>query len=204
MCGVSPSTRLIPLGVLLLGALTLLSACGTPPQPALKSPPLASPSAAPLSLPVSGAPVVPPATVPTLAATPTVGAYPTYPTYPTYTVAVPTYTPPAPTAFPTATPSHAALCTGSPTGPQILTLIKGQKGVPKVTLQVDSGPYCSGDWSFTTVEVAGSNEDELEPLMVIATGKDATLTFVTAGSDVCINRVQTTAPPSIRVLACGY
>jgi hypothetical protein len=203
MCGVSPSTRLIPLGVVFLGALTLLSACGTPPQPPLKSPPLASPSAAPLSLPPSALPGLPASTTPpppTFAATPTLGAYPTYPTY-----AYPTYTPPAATtASPTPTPSHAALCTGSPTGPQILTLIKNQKGVPNVRLKVASGPYCSGDWSFTTVEVAGSNEDQLEPLMVVATGKDATLAFVTAGSDVCNTRVQTTAPPGIRVLACGY
>ncbi|WP_433372368.1 hypothetical protein ACQPZX_49325 [Actinoplanes sp. CA-142083] len=196
----SPRTLLIPLGALFLGALTLLSACGTPPQPPLKSPPLVSQSAAPLSLPPSVLPGLPATTTaPTLAVTPTFGAYPTYPTY-----AYPTYTTPATTKSPTPTPSHAALCSGSPTGPQILALIKNQKGVPKVTLQVDSGPYCSGDWSFTTVEVAGSNEDQLEPLMVVATGKDATLAFVTAGSDVCINRVQTTAPPGIRVLACGY
>ncbi|MFI5893186.1 hypothetical protein ACIA5D_24065 [Actinoplanes sp. NPDC051513] len=197
----SRRTRLIPLGVLLLGALTLLSACGTPPQPPLKSPPLASPSAAPLSLPPSALPGLPATTTaPTATATaPTLGAYPTYPTY-TY----PTYTTPATTVSPTPTPSHAALCAGSPTGPQILALIKGRKGIPKVTLQVDSGPYCSGNWSFTTVEVTGSNEDQLEPLMVVATGKDTTLAFVTAGSDVCINQVQTKAPPGIRVLACGY
>lgn len=198
MCGVFPSTRLIPMSVLFLGALTLLSACGTPPEPPLKSPPLASPSAAPLSLPASGLPGLPQTTPPTLATTPTFGTYPTYPTY-TY----PPYTTPATTVSPTPTPSHAALCTGPPTGPQILALIKDRKGVPKVTLQVDSGPYCSGDWSFTTVEVADENEDQLEPLMVVATGKNATLKLVAAGSDVCTNQVVTTAPPGIRVLACG-
>ncbi len=40
--------------------------------------------------------------------------------------------------------------------------------------------------------------------MVLATGKGTTLTFVAAGSDVCSNRVQTSAPPGIRVLACGF
>jgi hypothetical protein len=202
MCGVSPRTRHIPMGALLLGALTLLSACGTPPQPPLKSPPLASPSAAPLSLPPAALPSLPPATTaPTLGFTPTFGAYPTYPTY---TVAVPTATTTAATTVsPTPTPSHAALCTGSPTGAQILTLIKGQKGIPSVPLRVASGPYCSGAWSFTTVEVAGSDADQVEPLMVVATGKDTTLRQVAAGTDVCLDQVLTTAPPGIRVLACG-
>jgi hypothetical protein len=208
MCGVFPRTRLIPLGVL-VGALTLLSACGTPPQPPLKSPPLASPSAAPLSLPPSALPGLPPATTgPTPATTPTLGAYPTYPayTFPTYTYpgyTYPPYTPPATTASPSPTPSHAARCTGSPTGAQILAMIKDMNGIPKVKLQVDSGPYCSGDWSFTMVKVAGSNDDQLEPLAVVATGKDTTLTPVAVGSYVCTNRVLTTAPPGIRVLACG-
>ena len=40
--------------------------------------------------------------------------------------------------------------------------------------------------------------------MVVATGKDATLTLVAAGSDVCSDQVQTAAPPGIRVLACGF
>jgi hypothetical protein len=201
MCGVSPRTRQIPLGAVIVGALTLLSACGTPPQPPLKSPPLASPSAAPLSLSPSGLPALPTTTVPPLATTPTFGAYPTYPTY---TAVVPTYTTtPATTVSPTPTPSHAAPCTGPPTGAQILALIKDQKGVPKVTLQVASGPYCSGDWSFTTVEATGANEDQFDPLMVVATGKDATLKLIAAGSDVCLNQVVTTAPPGIRVLACG-
>jgi len=40
--------------------------------------------------------------------------------------------------------------------------------------------------------------------MVVATGKDTTLTLIAAGSEVCIDQVQTTAPPGIRVLACGF
>jgi hypothetical protein len=39
---------------------------------------------------------------------------------------------------------------------------------------------------------------------VVATGAGTTLALVAAGSDVCIERVQTTAPPGIRVLACGF
>jgi hypothetical protein len=203
MCGVSPRTRLIPLGALSLGALALASACGEPPQPQPTSPPYVNVSAAPISLGPSQLPGLPIGTIqPTPAATPTLGGG-TYPTYPAYTAPAATTTP-ATTVSPTPTPSHAPRCTGSPTGPAILTLIKGKPGIPSTTLQVDSGPYCSGDWSFATVEKAGANEDELEPLMVVATGKDATLTLVAAGSEVCTDQVQTTAPPGIRVLACGF
>jgi len=188
---VSPRTlTLIP-----VGALLLLSSCGTPPKPPTRSAPIyVSPSAAPLTLsPTAGLPAqaLPTATVN--------GRYPTY-TYPT---AVATTAAPE-TVSPTPTPSHAAKCTGSPTKAQILTLIKGQSGVPDKTLQVDDGPFCSGDWSFSTVEVAGESADQLEPLMVVATGKGSTLALVAAGSEVCTDQVQTSAPAGIRVLACGF
>ena len=210
MCGVSPRTRRLPLGALSLGALALgvlalAGACGEPPQPLPTSPPYVNPSDAPISLgpsQIAGLPVG--TTPPTLAATPTVGGgYPTYPTYPGYTAPTATTTPPT-TISPTPTPSHAPRCTGAPTGAQILTLIKGKPGIPNTTLKVHSGPYCSGEWSFTTVEKSGANPDQLEPLIVVATGKDTTLTLIAAGSEVCIDQVQTTAPPGIRVLACGF
>jgi hypothetical protein len=204
MCGVSPRTRLIPLGALSLGALALAGACGEPPQPLPTSPPYVNASDAPISLgpsQLAGLPVG--TTPPTLAATPTLGGgYPTT-TYPARTPPTATTTP-ATTVSPTPTPSHAARCTGAPTGAQILALIKGKRGIPNSALKVDSGPFCSGDWSFTTVEKAGSGEDQLEPLMVVATRKGTTLTLVAAGSEVCIDQVQTTAPPGIRVLACGF
>ncbi|MEU4243002.1 hypothetical protein [Actinoplanes sp. NPDC026619] len=189
----SPRTLLIP-----LGALLLLSACGTPPKPPLKSPPLyASPSAAPISLaptviglptqqPLPGGTVAPPA------------AYPTY-TFPTAVV-----TTLGPETVPaTPTPSHASRCVGSPTNAEILAKIKGSAGVPNKTMKVADGPYCSGDWSFSTVEVVGESADQLEPLMVVTTGKGTTLAVVAAGSEVCIDVVVTSAPPGIRVLACG-
>ncbi|HEX7135592.1 MAG TPA: hypothetical protein VF228_23650, partial [Iamia sp.] len=46
-------------------------------------------------------------------------------------------------------------CTAEPTGAQILNLIKGKPGVPDATLRVFQGPFCSGTWSFATVEVDG-------------------------------------------------
>jgi hypothetical protein len=213
MCGVFPRTRLIPLGALLPCALMLLAACGEPPRPPLKSPPLASPSAAPLSLSPS-LPVGTAQPAPTLTATPAYPTNPTYPANPAYpgNPAYPTYVPPtygstpnpAGTVSPTPTPSHAPRCSGSPTRTQILTLIKGRPGIPKKTLKVNDGPYCAGGWSFSTVEVSGETEDDLEPLMVLTTGADATLAVFSAGSDVCTDRVQTDAPAGIRVLACGF
>lgn len=191
----SPSTLRLPL---LAGLLVLLSACGEPPQALPTAPPYVPASAASAEPP-------PPATIPTVPAAtlPPV----TYPTYPAATTVLPTATSPRPTttAAATPTPAHAPACLGEPTGAQILALVEAQKkGVPTEPLKVDQGPFCAGDWSFTTVEIVGKSEDQLEPLMVLATGKGATLTFVAAGSDVCSNRVQTTAPAGIRVLACGF
>jgi hypothetical protein len=158
-------------------------------------PAVVSQSAAPISLSPSYPGIVP-----------TGPGYPTYTTYPTYPAGATatTTTTPAGTKSPTPTPSHAAKCSGSPTSAQIIALIKDYDGIFDKPLTVDGGPYCSGTWSFSTVEVTGENADELEPLMVVATGKDASLALVAAGSDVCIDRVQNDAPSGIRVLACGF
>ncbi|MCY1141288.1 hypothetical protein OWR29_25100 [Actinoplanes sp. Pm04-4] len=200
----SPRTTVVPLAFV---AAALLTACGAPPEPLPTSPPYVSPSAAPISIgpSIDLPPPLPTATAPTLPAVPT--TYPTLPAYPTQRLPTPratlTTTPPE-TVSPTPTPSHAPKCTAKPTKPQVLALIKGKPGVPDKPLRVYQGPYCSGTWSFATVEVTGADADDLEPLMVVATGVDDTLTLVAAGSEVCIDRVQTAAPPGIRVLACGF
>ncbi|WP_229830362.1 hypothetical protein [Actinoplanes ianthinogenes] len=184
-----------------MGALALTAACGAPPEPLPTSPPLS---------PVS---VQPSASLPAPTFMPLTPTYntPTYtvPTYAVPTYAVPTVTPtttgtPGLTNSPTPTPSHAAKCSGQPTKAEILALIKGQPGIPKATLKVQDGPFCAGTWSSTTVGIAGVDADEVEPLMVVATGKGSTLTLVAAGTDVCNAQVQTTAPPGIRVLVCGF
>ena len=190
---VFPHTRLIPFGLL-----ALLAACGEPPRPLPTSPPYVTPSGAPISLSPSLPLVTQP--VPTLTGYPPGQAAPTY-TFPTGTV---TTTTPADTVSPTPTPSHAARCSGAPTRSQIITLIKGKPGIPSDPLEVTDGPYCSGEWSFATVELTGETDDQVEPLMVVATRKDSTLALVAAGSEVCIDRVQDDAPPGIRVLACGF
>ncbi|MBB4696169.1 hypothetical protein [Paractinoplanes abujensis] len=212
----SPRTPLIL--VALAGAGVLLGACGAPPQQLPSSPPYPTPSAGAISIGPPdrvGLPTALPTGLPTDLPLPTgLTPYPTGPAYPTGGPAYPyptggsttrpTTTPPPGTVSPTARPSPAPSCSAQPTRPQILALIKGQEGVPDRPMRVFEGPFCSGQWSLATVEVTGADADDLEPLMVVATGTGATLTLVAAGSDVCISRVETAAPKGIRVLACGY
>jgi hypothetical protein len=192
---VFPRTRLIPLTGAVIG---LLAACGEPPQPLPTSPPFTAPS----SLPVASAPALPATTLPTTV--PTFTGFPTtIPPYAYPTATIPPTTAPT-TKSPTPTPSHAARCATEPTAARILTLIKGKPGIPTDPLRVSDGPFCSGTWSFTSVEVTNKNADETDPLLVVSTGTGDQLALVTAGSDVCIDRVQSEAPTGIRVLACGF
>jgi hypothetical protein len=148
----------------------------------------------PVTLPSAGLPLTPGAGLP---------AYPTYPGYPAYPTRAPGRTTPTTTRAPTPTPSHAARCPGEPTAAQILEVIKGKPGIPDKPLKVEDGPFCSGDWSLSTVNLAGGTEKQLEPLTVITYGKGADLTLLVAGTDACTNLVQSQAPAAIRVLACG-
>lgn len=181
-----------------MGTGALLGACGEPPQALPSSPPYVTPSPAPISLgPSTGFPL---ATGTTTQPFPTgTTTYPTG-TFPTQTTATTT----APQTVPaTPTPSHAAKCPAQPTGAQILALVKQEPGVPNQPMRIFEGPFCSGTWSFTTVEITGQDADDLEPLMVVATGTGDSLDAIAVGSEVCIDRVETSAPPGIRVLACG-
>ncbi|WP_229067372.1 hypothetical protein [Actinoplanes sp. DH11] len=125
------------------------------------------------------------------------------PTYPTYRPATPTTaaTTTPPPRSPSPTPSRAPKCTGEPTKQQILALIKNNPSVPDAELKVADGPFCAGTWSFTTVKLATGGAESLQ---VVTTGKGATLTLITAGTDVCNPQVQAQAPAGIRVLACGF
>ncbi|MEU8816309.1 hypothetical protein [Actinoplanes sp. NPDC048796] len=187
--------------------MALLSACGEPPQPQPTSPTYATASAAPVpldpALPTPATqPLTPPATVPTYATTYPPLTLPPPATIPPATIATLAPTTTAPTEkSPTPTPSHAPKCTTVPTGPEIVALAKKEEGMAKVPLVVQEGPFCSGTWSFTALGLKGVEED---PFMIVATGSGATLTRVAAGSEVCINPVQNSAPPGIRVLACGF
>ena len=169
----------------------LLSGCGAPPQPLATAPPPAPGSASAVAPSGSLPPVV--SLPPTLAPQPpqTVAPLPTLPTT-------------VPTTSPTPTVKPAAKCTSSgPSGAQILALVKGQPGIPDAELALHAGPYCSGSWQFTELELAGKSPDDVEPLLVVSTGKPASLTLIEAGTDVCSTQVQNDAPAGIRVRACG-
>ena len=107
---------------------------------------------------------------------------------------MPTITPP---------PTPAPRCTGGPTRAQVLAVVKGRAGMPDEDLAVTEGPYCSGTWQFTIVGIAGQDDDAVEPLLVVTTGRPSALRVVEAGTDVCTDRVSADAPPGIRVRACG-
>ena len=190
-----PHTSLTRLAA--VGALLLTAACGAPPEPPPKAVPVPS-AEVPGALPASAAPV--PSLVPT-PFTPSISPVP----LPLPPMSTPTLPPAVTTSPPTApVPSRAARCTGEPTGAQILALVDGRPGVPDKPLKVQDGPYCSGQWSYTTVELVGATPEQLEPLMVVTVGTGSARAVVAAGTDVCNPEVQSSAPPGVRVLACGF
>jgi hypothetical protein len=172
----------------LLAAAAMLAACGAPPEPLPTAPPQVAASAGPPSAVSS--------TVP-----------PTYPA-PAGTVGMPTY--PAatlPAVTPTTTspaPSPAPSCTHGPTAAQVIAVVRTRPGIPTgPRLDVKQGPFCAGGWQFTVLGEAGKTLDEVDPLLVVTTGRPAALTVVEAGADVCSSHVEHAAPTGIRVLACG-
>jgi hypothetical protein len=169
-------------------AAAVLAGCGSPPQPLPTAPPQAtgsfgSASAAPPSAIVT--------TPPTFLPPQTVAPLPTLPVTPA-------------TTSPSPTPKGAPKCANGPTPAQVLAAVKGQPGIPDATLDVHAGPYCSGTWQFTELELAGKSPDEIEPLLVVTTGKPSALVLIEAGTDVCSRQVQNYAPAGIRVRACGF
>jgi hypothetical protein len=172
--------------------LALLAGCGSPPQPLPTAPPEPVGSGPPLS----AGPVGPPSAI---------GGYPTLPPpIPTFPGAPTFTTRPVPTTTTTTPPPPPApRCTGGPTRPQVLAVVKGRAGVPDDDLAVTEGPYCAGSWQFTIVGIAGAGDDTVEPLLVVTTGRPSALRVIEAGTDVCTDRVSDDAPPGIRVRACG-
>jgi hypothetical protein len=180
----------------------VLAGCGSPPEPLPTAPPETHggvPSSGP-AIPSFGAtaPGVPTDGLPAGGLLTPVAPVPTYPP-PTATPTTPT-----PTTPPSPTPSPAAKCTSGPSGAQVIAVIKGKPGIPNEQLEVHAGPYCSGSWHFTELEIAGKNADQVDPLLVVTTGQPTALALVEAGADVCSLRVKQDAPPGIRVRACGF
>jgi hypothetical protein len=176
----------------------LLAACGAPPEPAPTGPPEAPESNVPVSVapPSAGPPAYPmPSGGLPAAGYPTPGL-PTYPT-PTLPTVTPTRTSPP--------PSPAPRCAHGPSPAQVIAVVSAQPGMPSgLTLDVKQGPFCAGTWQFTVLGEAGKSLDEVDPLLVVTTGRPSALTVVEAGDDVCSSHVEDAAPAGIRVLACGF
>jgi hypothetical protein len=130
----------------------------------------------------------------------TAGGYPTLrlPIQPTAALPTVTTTPTTPR------PSPAPRCAHGPTAAQVIAVVRAEPGIPTgLTLDIKQGPYCAGTWQFTVLGEAGKTLDEVDPLLVVTTGRPSALTVVEAGADVCSNHVEQAAPAGIRVLACG-
>ena len=210
MVAVRPLTSLAVRLLPAVGAVAVLVACGSPPQPLATAPPAAPGSGEPSAsgsvpgafptggLPAGGYPTVPP---PTLPGFPPVNP----PVYPPLTLPAGNPPPTTPTTPASPRPTPAPLCANGPTKAQVLAVIDGEPGIPpNDDLIVYAGPYCSGTGQFTTVEKAGKNPDNFDPLFVVTTGKPNALVLIEAGADVCSDQVQSQAPKGIRVRACGF
>jgi hypothetical protein len=193
----TPVARLtvITARLLAMAAAALLPACGMPPQPLPSAPPEAAGSAGtPSAYPSVGMPVFPAPSESGPA-----GGYPTValPTLPT-TVPKVTASPPPPR------PSPAPACAHGPTAAQVVAVVKTRPGIPTgPALEAKQGPYCAGTWQFTVLGETGKTLDQVDPLLVVTTGRPPALTVVEAGADVCSSHVEHAAPSGIRVLACG-
>jgi hypothetical protein len=186
--------RALAAGLLPAAGAVLLAACGAPPEPLPTAPPEAVGSAgAPSAYPSAGVP----STYPAPSGGLTAG-------YPTLGLSTP---PPLPTVTMTPTtraPSPAPRCAHGPTAAQVIAVVKAEPGIPTdLRIDVKQGPFCAGTWQFTVLGEAGKTLDEVDPLLVVTTGRPRALTVVEAGADVCSSHVEDAAPTGIRVLACG-
>ena len=214
---VSPAHRRVVRLTSTMCVAAALTGCGSPPQPLPTSPPESPPS---LGAGASGGPSAgavvpfPPAGQPPLPGSTALPGAPVYPApvYPAPVYPAPTYPAPPPVATMTTTPAPprptrslpppAPKCTKGPTAAQVLATLEGRPGVPdRQQLRIDRGPLCAGDWQYSAVRLL--TEPDAEPLLVITRGTPPALRLVEAGADVCSEAVERTAPPGIRVLACG-
>jgi hypothetical protein len=113
----------------------------------------------------------------------------------------------APTSRPsvTASPSPSAFaeglvvaCNGRPSAEQVIALVRKQPSLlpANASVSAKTGPLCSGTWQYTVLAVG-----DREPLQVVTRGAPQSLTFVTAGTNVCTVDVRTGAPVALLSVA---
>lgn len=127
--------------------------------------------------PTSSSPIPPPPSLPPLQAS--------------------TSRPPASTTSPTPTAfseGYVVACNGRPSAEQVIAVVRRQPSLlpGNTTVTAKTGPLCAGTWQYTVL-VAGDRE----PLQVVTRGAPGSLTFVTAGTNVCTVDVRAGAPVAL-------
>jgi hypothetical protein len=99
---------------------------------------------------------------------------------------------PSPSAF---AESYVVACNGRPSAEQVITVTRRQPHlIPAgATVTVTTGPLCAGLWQYTILTIT-----DREPLQVMTKGAPTSLTFVTAGTDVCSVEVLAGAPLALQ------
>jgi hypothetical protein len=117
----------------------------------------------------------------------------------------PTHEPPAPLPSVPASPSASAsatgfpesyvvACGGKPTAAQVIAVVRRQPSLLAAGASVVAsvGPLCAGTWQYTVLDVT-----DHEPMQVVTKGRPSSLTFVTAGTNVCTVDVRAAAPVAL-------
>jgi hypothetical protein len=102
---------------------------------------------------------------------------------------------PSPTGFPE---SYVSPCNGKPSAAQVIAVVRRQPALLAhgATATATVGPLCSGTWQYTVLAVT-----DREPMQVVTKGRPGSLTFVTAGTDVCTVDVRAEAPVALLTTA---
>jgi hypothetical protein len=92
----------------------------------------------------------------------------------------------------------AVSCNNRPSGEQVIAVVRRQRSLlpSGATINVTTGPLCAGTWQYTVLQVP-----DREPLQVVTKGAPESLSFVTAGTNVCTVEVRAYAPPGIQSTA---
>jgi hypothetical protein len=76
----------------------------------------------------------------------------------------------------------------------VIAVVRRQPSLlaPGVSVSATVGPLCAGTWQYTVLSVA-----DHEPMQVVTKGVPSSLTFVTAGTNVCTVDVRAAAPVAL-------
>jgi hypothetical protein len=94
--------------------------------------------------------------------------------------------------------SYVVPCKGRPSAGQVVSAVRRHGSLldAQSSPSATTGPLCSGTWQYTVFAVR-----DHEPLQVITKGSPSSLTFVTAGTNVCTVEVRAGAPVALLTAA---